>query len=293
METFKPYQDRTTVVKLKGKDVKVHALCTGAVAVKRAFRSRKGIGPFSKLNILLDGTYTEYMPIWVWVIEHPEGTIIIYTGETVAAKDRKHYLAGESAWARYVSQNTSKFIIEETDSLIFKLSKIDIMPEDVKLVVLTHLHLDHTDGLKFFPKTEIIVGESEYRNPYSNLPTTYPAWFKPNLVSYKNNRIEVFNQAYPISSSSDLFYVPTPGHTGGHSSLIFKTDEFDIIFAGDASYIQQQVLTGDIAGVNYDYAKTKETYANLINYATRFKTIYLPSHDKNSANRLLNREFMI
>ena len=69
------YQNITTTVKLKGKDVKVHALCTGMVAVKTAFRARKGTGAIAKINILMDHQYTEYMPIWVWIIEHPEGII--------------------------------------------------------------------------------------------------------------------------------------------------------------------------------------------------------------------------
>jgi len=59
------YQNVSTIVKVKGKDVKIDALCTGMVAVKTAFRARKGIGPMTKINILLDNHYTEYMPIWV------------------------------------------------------------------------------------------------------------------------------------------------------------------------------------------------------------------------------------
>ena len=107
------YQNVTTTVKLSGKDVKIHALCTGVVAVKTAFKSRTGAGPLAKINILLDDKYTEYMPIWVWIIEHPEGIIAIDTGEIIQAKDRNTYLANESAYSRYIAQRTSKFIIEQ------------------------------------------------------------------------------------------------------------------------------------------------------------------------------------
>src|SRR4051812_19880658 len=69
------FQNVTTAVKMKGKEVKVHGLCTGTVAVKTAFRTKKGRGIFSKLNIIADSRFTEFMPIWVWVIEHPEGVI--------------------------------------------------------------------------------------------------------------------------------------------------------------------------------------------------------------------------
>jgi N-acyl homoserine lactone hydrolase len=293
-QVIKPmvYQNITTTVKLKGKQVRVHALCTGMVAVKTAFRAKKGNGVIAKINILLDDQYTEYMPIWVWIIEHPEGIIAIDTGETIKAKDRKTYLANESAYSRYIAQRTSKFIIEEEDELNHQLSKINLKPDDVDLIALTHLHLDHTDGLRFFPNTEIIVNQFEYDHPYSNLSSTYPSWFKPNLVNYKEDRIEVFEKAYPITNSEDVLYIPTPGHTSGHSSIILKTDDVDIIFAGDTSYYQDQVLKGEIAGVNKDFIQTKETYKKLLHYSSLRPTVYLPSHDINSGTRLLNKTLL-
>jgi N-acyl homoserine lactone hydrolase len=286
------FQNITTIVKVSGKDVKVHALCTGMVAVKTAFRARKGSGAIAKINILLDQQFTEYMPIWVWIIEHPEGVIAIDTGETVKAKDRKNYLANESAYSRYISQRTSKFIIEQEDELNQQLSKINFKPQNIDLVILTHLHLDHTDGLRFFPKTEIIVNQFEYDHPYANLPTTYPSWFKPKLVNYKEDRIEVFGKAFPITKAEDVLYIPTPGHTNGHSSVVLKTDDVDIIFAGDTSYYQDQLLKDEIAGVNKDFTKTRETYRKFMNYASLRPTVYLPSHDVNSGKRLLNKTLL-
>jgi hypothetical protein len=42
-----------------------------------------------------------------------------------------------------------------------------------------------------------------------------------------------------------------------------------------------------------DYSKSGKTYKNLMNYATAHKTIYLPSHDGNAGNRLLNRTLLV
>jgi glyoxylase-like metal-dependent hydrolase (beta-lactamase superfamily II) len=286
------YQNVSTTVKLRGKEVKIHGLNTGTAAVKTAFRTRKGAGELAKLNILLDKHYTDYMPIWVWVIEHPEGLLVIDTGENAAIKDLDKYLAKESGFSRYFFKHACKFNIDPKDELNHQFNKVNLELEDVKLVVLTHLHLDHTDGLKFFPKQEIMVGGLECKHPNSNMPTTYPAWFKPNKVTYKQNRIDVFNRAYPITAAEDLLYIPTPGHTHGHSSVVFKTDNFDIIFAGDTSYNQQQVLTGELAGVNADYKLSAQTYKNLMAYAANNKTIYLPTHDENAAQRLANKTFL-
>ncbi|HLY72130.1 MAG TPA: N-acyl homoserine lactonase family protein [Puia sp.] len=293
MDLIPAYQHVTKTVKLRGKDVKVHALSTGAVAVKTNFRSKKGFGELAKINILLDTHYTEYMPIWVWVIEHPDGLLIIDTGEIAAVGNLDRYLAKESALMRWFFKHSAKFGITEKDELDCQFEKINLKPDDVKLVVLTHLHLDHTDGLKFFPKQEIIVGDHEFKHQKGNMPTTYPAWFKPNPVRYKQNKIDIFNESFPLTSAEDLLYVPTPGHTKGHSSVIFKTDDFDIIFAGDTSYNQGQVLRNELAGINADYKKSAETYKKLLAYGTNHKTIYLPTHDVYSATRLQTGEFLI
>jgi N-acyl homoserine lactone hydrolase len=287
------YQNITSVVKLKGKEVKIHALCTGTVAVKKAFRTKKGYGELAKINILLDHHYTDYLPIWVWVIEHPEGLIVIDTGENAEIKNLDKYLAKESGFLRFQFKHACKFNIDPKDELNYQFEKVNLKLDNVKLVVLTHLHLDHTDGLKFFPKQEIIVGNFEFNNSKNNMPSTFPTWFKPNKVTYQKNKIDVFNQAFPITTAEDLFYIPTPGHTHGHSSIVFKTDDFDIIFAGDSSYNQEQVIKGELAGVNEDYFKSKQTYKNLIEYATNYKTIYLPTHDENAGLRLANKAFLV
>ena len=121
----------------------------------------------------------------------------------------------------------------------------------------------------------------------------YDVYFSPNPVNYKQNKVDIFNEAFPITSAEDLLYVPTPGHTPGNSSVIFKTDDFDIVFAGDISYNQGQVLSGELAGVNADYKKSAETYKKLMTYAAKYKTIFLPTHDAGSAIRLKNGDFLV
>ncbi len=287
------YENVTTTVKLKGKDVKIHGLCVGTVAVKTTFKTKKGNGFLSKINILLAKYYTEYMPIWVWVIEHPEGLILVDTGENADSMEVDKYLSKESWYAVYQFKHACNVKIQRQSEINNQLNKVNLKAEDVKLVVLTHMHLDHIDGLKFFPKQEIMVGNFEFTHPDNVFSTILPTWFKPNKLEYKPNRIEVFNQAFPITQAEDLLYIPTPGHTLGHSSLVFKTDDFDIIFAGDSSYDQAQVINGELPGANTDYIKTAETYKNLLAYARLRKTVYLPTHDANSGHRLVSKSFLV
>lgn len=280
----------TAIYQSNGKDIKIHAVKTGTISVKKNFRTRKGKGALSKLNILLGQQFTEFMPIWVWVIEHPEGIIVIDTGDIEEA-DHKDFYKKEGLNARFnLLAMSNKRNIAKDDELDNQLNKINIKPENVSKIILTHLHGDHTDGLKFFPSNEIFVLEDEHKNPYGNLPTTYPGWFKPTLINFSKDRIDYFNNAYAITKSENVLLVPTPGHTHHHCSVLIKTDREHILIAGDTCYYQQQLFDNTFAAANVDYKKSQETYNVIRKYASQFPTVYLPSHDGDSGNRLLNKE---
>ena len=59
--------------------MKVHAIQTGTVAVKSRQREGKGRGPARLASTLIDRTWTQPLPIFAWLIEHPEGLIVVDT----------------------------------------------------------------------------------------------------------------------------------------------------------------------------------------------------------------------
>ncbi len=82
---------QTSVYSINSRELKVHAVQTGLISVKENFLNRKGQGFMSKLNIVLGSSYADFMPIWVWVIEHPEGIIVIDTGDIEASRHKEFY----------------------------------------------------------------------------------------------------------------------------------------------------------------------------------------------------------
>ncbi len=282
----------TSTYQSNEKDIKVHAVQTGMISVKCNFLNKKGNGIFSKANILLGHEHADFIPIWTWVIEHPEGIIIVDTGDIEEAAHKDFY-KNETIGSKFnLFAMALKRKITKKDELNNQLTKINIKPEQVSKVILTHLHGDHTDGLKFFPSNEIFVHELEYKHPYANLPTTYPTWFKPTLYTFSKNRIDYFDNAYAITRTEDMWLVPTPGHTHHHCSVLFKTDKEHILIAGDTSYNQQQLLDNTFAGSNINYKKSQDTYNIIKKYASIHPTIYLPSHDGLSGNRLFCKEIL-
>src|SRR6185312_6243739 len=64
-----------------GQPMKVHLVSTGGVIVKTRFRQARNTGMLAKIDFILDRKYTDWLPIWVMIIEHPEGIFVIDTGE--------------------------------------------------------------------------------------------------------------------------------------------------------------------------------------------------------------------
>ncbi len=65
------FPKQTIQLTAQGKPVKVHLVSTGGVSVKTKFREATKTGLLAMLDFILDKHFTEWMPIWVMIIEHP------------------------------------------------------------------------------------------------------------------------------------------------------------------------------------------------------------------------------
>jgi glyoxylase-like metal-dependent hydrolase (beta-lactamase superfamily II) len=258
--------------------MKIHALSTGTVRIKSAMRRGRGRGLARQINTLLDRTWTEPLPIHVWAIEHPEGVIVVDTGELASARDLLF----------------ARFDIRPEDEIGPQLQRLGIRPSDVRKVILTHLHGDHMDGVRHFPKSEILVGAAEYRNTQgwrgrlarSSAAQPWPDWFAPKLVTFAPVAYGAFSHSQAVTASGDVVLVPTPGHTRGHMSVIVADGDMSYFLAGDASYTEQLLLDQQIDGVGSDPAAALRTMRTILRYAQDRPMVYLPAHDPAAALRL-------
>lgn len=194
---------------------------------------------FGQLDIIFNPKFTGWLPVWVWVIEHPEGIYVIDTGISANIVE-KGYFRPLSIFSRWVNNTLFKFRITPDDAPDKQLKHLGISISDIKAVILTHLHIDHIDGLKYFPNVEILVNKLEWEQPSGDVPKLYPSWFKPVLIDL-NEKYDVFENTKSITASNDVKLIHTPGHTKGHASVLLKTDQANIIFAGDICYYEDQL----------------------------------------------------
>lgn len=275
-------------VRSKGQPISIYAISTGKVTMKtKAHSARYKPFPMRVLDIMRDKKFTQWFPIYVWVIEHPEGVFIIDTGITTRVNEPGIY--DKAGFVRKWFANTQvKTDIKQEEEIDNQLHQIGLDEKQIKSVILTHSHMDHVDGLKYFGNTEIIVNKKEWEK--RDLPYMIPGGLNIKQVELNDTIDNGLVNGHYITKTKDLFLIATPGHSVGHCSVVLKTDDVDIIFAGDVVYEQYQLHQDIHIGVNESQKSSEQTFKKLKTYMRKHPSVFLPSHDPLSLKRLVNKE---
>ena len=150
-----------------------------------------------------------------------------------------------------------------------QLAENGVNPEDVKTILLTHLHGDHYGGLvnaegkATFPNAQVYVSKPEYDYWVNELKNDGVI---SALKLYRLNQFAFGDEVVPGVRAID-----TSGHTPGHVSFLVEHDGGKIIIAGDIMHFQTIQLPHPEVAVKYDVDPVKAVQSRkfLLDYAAR------------------------
>src|SRR5438876_398652 len=126
------------------------------------------------------------------------------------------------------------------------------------MVVNTHLHFDHCGNNRLFPNSKFLVQIDEIRYAY------YPDRFM--RVSYLRDFFDVEGDYLPVRGKYEIEdgvqILPTPGHTIGHQSLVVRWKNRNLVYAGDAAPLAENIEKRNITGMIYDSAQGSGSIRN-------------------------------
>lgn len=205
------------------------------------------------------------VPVPVWLIEGTEETILIDTGlgdiDEVSAMQSRYGVD-------FVASRT-----EEQD-LVAGLARHGVRPEDVDVVVLTHLHFDHVGNNELFPNARFVVQRDEL--PQAEQPPHFCMFYYPEYA-YKidavRDRLEVIDGDHQLDPAVRL--VKIGGHTPGSMVVMVTTDVGVVCLTSDVMYNYRNLELNWPMGSFWSLPELVAGYDRLHDEAD----IIIPEHD--------------
>jgi glyoxylase-like metal-dependent hydrolase (beta-lactamase superfamily II) len=174
-------------------------------------------------------------------------------------------------------------------SIVDQLARIDVKPDQIKYVGISHYHADHTGQVASFPKATLLIGAKEWEAITAPKPAEgvnykpFESWIKGD------NKVEVL----PLGPDKDVFgdgsvlMLRTPGHTPGHSVLLVKLAQMGpVILSGDAVHFRENYDSDGVPIFNYDRAQTVASIGRLKQIVKNLKATLIIQHDPRDVGKL-------
>ncbi|MFC1956901.1 N-acyl homoserine lactonase family protein [Chloroflexota bacterium] len=156
-------------------------------------------------------------PIWCSYIETPDVRMLIDTGQNPNAKSLQNsFSRSEVCW------NIDDIVQSPDQCLDKQLEKLGVLPDEIDIVLYSHLHTDHTGFSTLFPKARHIAQLAELR--YALAPDNWQ-----DAIYCRGLFLPVLDQFDPINGdvmiAPGIYALEAPGHTPGSQVILIMPEK--------------------------------------------------------------------
>jgi glyoxylase-like metal-dependent hydrolase (beta-lactamase superfamily II) len=206
------------------------------------------------LTLVSDGTYWEdggglfgLVPkaLWERLAEPDENNRLHFELRSLLIGSEGHHILVDTGYGDKLSEKERGFIrLEGERRLVKSMARQGADPEQIDLVVNTHLHGDHCGGNTYlsgegaavstFPRATYCVQRLELADAMFPNERTRSTYHRENFEP-----LERAGQLRVLSGDSRLTdevrVMVTPGHTRAHQCIVVESDGQTAVFLGDAA----------------------------------------------------------
>jgi glyoxylase-like metal-dependent hydrolase (beta-lactamase superfamily II) len=180
----------------------------------------------------------------------------------------------------------------EDGTLLDSLAALDVAPEDIDVVVNTHLHSDHcgwntsvvegggdTEGESLrptFPNATYIVSSAEWRDATHPNERTRATYLERNIAPVAGH-LETVDGEHKITE--EVRFLPAPGHTEGHGCVVIRSGREWGLYTGDI--VQHRVQferTAWVSGLDILPMVSMETKKQLAERCIEEQALVIMTH---------------
>ena len=133
------------------------------------------------------------------------------------------------------------FVMKNFCGTLKALENINIFPNEITDVIITHAHHDHIECVKYFENAVIHIEKNEYESARNYIP--------------QNFKVNVFCDEFSIFKN--LKIIKIGGHTKGSCIVEVKTDDKIYVISGDECYLRECLIKKIPTGSSYNKDASK------------------------------------
>ncbi|HEX7299678.1 MAG TPA: N-acyl homoserine lactonase family protein [Solirubrobacteraceae bacterium] len=205
-------------------------------------------GPLARLRgsgLLTPKRKWTWVPIPCFLVEHPQGPILIDTGLPALVRESVAKALGRRAAIAFDVR------LDEGAAVTEQLAARGIDPLSIGVVVMTHLHYDHTGSVEAFARSTFVCDAREWEAAISGgLLQGYRRrlfdrgydWRTLDFGAPQVDSFASFGRAVDLFGDGSVRLLSTPGHTKGHMSVLLRLRSGrELLLTADASYARRTI----------------------------------------------------
>jgi glyoxylase-like metal-dependent hydrolase (beta-lactamase superfamily II) len=172
-------------------------------------------------------------------------------------------------------------------SLVDLLGQINVKPEQIKYVGISHYHGDHIGQVGSFPKATLLIGKGDWdvltspKPPENANPAPFANWIKGE------SKVEPVPLDKDVFGDGSVIMLYTPGHTPGHHSLLVKLPQMgNVLLSGDLMHFRENYDTNGVPAFNTDRSQTLASLDRVRKIVAGSKATVVIQHDARDLDKL-------
>ncbi len=167
------------------------------------------------------------------------------------------------------------------------LKQMDVNPDDVKYVGISHFHADHTGQLVSLKNATLLIGKGDWDGI-----TASPPMGGANVKGFaewiaEKRKVETLSADKDVFGDGKVMVLRAPGHTPGHSILLVRLKEMGpVLLSGDAVHFLENYDYEGVPGFNFDRAQTIASIQRIKQMQKNLKATLIIQHDPRDIGKL-------
>ncbi len=174
-----------------------------------------------------------------------------------------------------------------TKTVVAQLAEIDIKPEAVSIVGISHNHFDHLGQAADFPHARMLIGRLDLDGLKADPP---PLAVDARLAApwlTGGAKVEPVSGDMDVFGDGSVVMLATPGHTAdSHSLLVRLAEKGPVLLTGDTVHFEQQLESNGVPRFNVDRAESLASMDRLETIARTLNATLVVQHDADDVTKL-------